>query len=121
MVALIVLILATTDRQQASSEWLQWGGPNRDFQVSGRGLHWKGSAPRRLWERELGDGFSSVVGDSRRLYVAYRRGDANLVARSAPWTRTPGGRSGAASCGRSWAGRSATSATPTARSRSATS
>jgi outer membrane protein assembly factor BamB len=74
----LVTMTAAADRAAAQS-WLQWGGPTRDFQIAANGLHWKGDAPRRVWQREMGDGYSAVIGDTTRLYVAFRRGDS-LVA-----------------------------------------
>jgi outer membrane protein assembly factor BamB len=73
------LVTATPDRAAAQS-WLQWGGPSRDFQVAANGLHWKGAAPRQAWHRDLGDGYSAVIGDTSRLYVAFRRGDSLVAA-----------------------------------------
>lgn len=62
-----------------SAAWLQWGGPHRDFKVSAPRVHWKGAAPRRAWQRSLGDGYSSVIGDANTIYAAFRRGDAMVV------------------------------------------
>jgi outer membrane protein assembly factor BamB len=44
------------------------------------GLHWAGAAPTRAWQRELGDGFSAIVGDGRTLYAAWRRNQSVAVA-----------------------------------------
>lgn len=54
--------------------WPQWGGPTRDFKVEAPGIGWTGQAPRRAWQRELGDGFTGVVGDRSTIYTGYRRG-----------------------------------------------
>ncbi|MBU0717473.1 MAG: PQQ-binding-like beta-propeller repeat protein [Planctomycetes bacterium] len=55
-------------------QWLQWGGPNRNFMVEAKGLadEWPEDGPPRLWHRELGDGYSTVVADGDRLYTMYR-------------------------------------------------
>ena len=77
--ALLALLTLLAPVAPPDQSWLQWGGPTRDFKVSGRALGWSGAAPRRVWERELGDGFSSVIGDASTLYTAHRQGDTTVV------------------------------------------
>ncbi len=79
MVLTCLATLSVLAMSQSAPSWPQWGGPTRDFRVDGESLGWSGEAPRRAWQRELGDGFSAVVGDSRRIYTAYRRGGAMVV------------------------------------------
>ena len=69
-----------------SAQWLQWGGPNRDFTTNTTGLApaWPEDGPRRLWQRPLGDGYSSIVADDRRLYTMYRRGEDEIVVALSP-------------------------------------
>ena len=54
--------------------WLQWGGAQRNFVLSSPPLasRWPSSGPRKLWERGLGEGHSSVLADGNRLYTMYR-------------------------------------------------
>jgi len=54
--------------------WPQFGGPTRDFKLSGTGIakSWPSSGPKTLWARELGDGYSSIVSDGRVLITMYR-------------------------------------------------
>jgi outer membrane protein assembly factor BamB len=54
--------------------WPQWGGPRRNFVVETTGLAstWPASGPPKLWERDLGEGHSSVVAEGGRLYTMYR-------------------------------------------------
>ena len=61
---------------EARAQWPQWGGPNRDFIVKTEGLAsaWPEDGPPRLWYRELGDGYSSIVVDNAVLYTMYRIG-----------------------------------------------
>jgi outer membrane protein assembly factor BamB len=56
------------------AQWLQWGGPNRNFTSSERGLaeHWPAEGPRKQWQRPLGEGHSSILVDGGRLYTMYR-------------------------------------------------
>jgi len=61
--------------QVSDNGWQQWGGPNRDFNVETSGLaeEWPEDGPRKLWQRELGTGFSSIVVDDGRLFTMYRK------------------------------------------------
>ncbi len=72
--ALALALLAGGDARAQVASWPQWGGPNRDFTVSGAGIakSWPAAGPRSLWTRELGDGYSSIVGDGRVLVTMYR-------------------------------------------------
>ncbi|MBA3513528.1 MAG: PQQ-binding-like beta-propeller repeat protein [Pyrinomonadaceae bacterium] len=58
------------------ADWPQWGGPNRDFKSDSKKLanRWPAAGPRRLWVRPLGEGHSSIVSETGRLYTMYRRG-----------------------------------------------
>jgi outer membrane protein assembly factor BamB len=58
----------------AGSEWLQWGGPNRNFVSDAQGLAstWPSGGPKRLWSRALGEGHSSILVEGNRLYTMYR-------------------------------------------------
>ncbi len=69
---------------QASADWPQWGGPNRDFIVDGPPLAgtWAEDGPPVIWSRPLGAGHSSIVVDDGLLFTMYRIGSAT---RSGPW------------------------------------
>jgi outer membrane protein assembly factor BamB len=56
------------------TSWTQWGGPRRNFMVEAPALasNWPASGPRKLWERALGEGHSSIVVEGGRLYTMYR-------------------------------------------------
>jgi outer membrane protein assembly factor BamB len=68
--------------QPSSGTWLLWGGPNRDFKSPSRGLAstWPPKGPRRVWSRELGDGYSAVAVEGNRLYTAYSTPSHVIVA-----------------------------------------
>jgi outer membrane protein assembly factor BamB len=57
----------------AGPDWPQWGGPKRDFKYKVKGLaeKWPEGGPKKLWSRELGDGYSAVVSDGAALYTMY--------------------------------------------------
>jgi outer membrane protein assembly factor BamB len=61
--------------------WRQWGGPDRDFRAPATGLatSWTNDGPRRLWRRELGDGYSAVLFDRNKLYTMYSHGGQEVV------------------------------------------
>jgi outer membrane protein assembly factor BamB len=63
------------------SSWTGWGGPTGDFRVVGPELveAWPESGPRRLWDVELGDGYSAVLCREDRLYTAYSEDDQEIV------------------------------------------
>lgn len=59
--------------QAGSPAWPQWGGPNRNFKCKAKGLaeSWPEKGPKKLWSRELGDGYSAIVCDGDTLYTMY--------------------------------------------------
>lgn len=65
----------------SSDDWLQWGGPSRDFKSDATGLadSWPPGGPPRLWSRELGEGYSAIVLDGETLFTLYRDGEAEAV------------------------------------------
>ncbi len=73
-IVLVILLFSGGACSTTTTEWPQWGGPNRNFMVATTGLadSWPDDGPPRLWKRELGDGFSTIVTDSSRLYTMYR-------------------------------------------------
>jgi len=59
---------------RAADNWLQWGGPKRDFAVESKGLKdkWPDEGPKKIWDRELGDGYSTILSDGELLFSMYR-------------------------------------------------
>ncbi len=80
-----MLLLAVT-----SADWAQWGGPSRNFQLnSGLPDAWPSDGPKRLWKRDLGPGFSSIVTDGKTLYTLFKRDkDTVIVALDAATGKT---------------------------------
>jgi len=53
--------------------WPQFGGSGRDFRAVAEGVEpWGQDGPEKLWERDLGDGYSGIVTDGRVLYTMCR-------------------------------------------------
>ena len=61
----------------ARADWMQWGGPNRNFivQTSGLADAWPDGGPRVIWSRPLGTGHSAIVVSDGRLFTMYRKGN----------------------------------------------
>jgi outer membrane protein assembly factor BamB len=75
---ILLLLLATA---MGEGRWLEWGGPTRDFHVPGAVLapSWPREGPKRLWSRDLGDGYSSILSDGPRLFTVFRRDKQNVA------------------------------------------
>ncbi len=65
----------------AAADWPQWGGPERNFTAATKGLAaaWPEGGPKRLWQRELGEGYSGLAVVDGRLYTLYREGGDEVV------------------------------------------
>ena len=65
---------------RAQAQWQQWGGPDRNFTVASVKLAatWPESGPPKVWQRDLGDGYSSIVAADGALFTMYRK-DTNEV------------------------------------------
>jgi outer membrane protein assembly factor BamB len=64
--------LAASAPDPADGGWPQFGGPSRDFCVQAPGLvPWGDAGPTRLWQRDLGDGYSGIVAGDGVLYTMY--------------------------------------------------
>jgi outer membrane protein assembly factor BamB len=83
MKALVTLVLAAfhVSSYPGDASWTRWGGPSGDFKVAGPELveAWPESGPRRLWDVELGDGFSAVLCRGDLLYTAYSEEENEIV------------------------------------------
>lgn len=73
----MTVMLSTT----AFGQWLQWGGPNQDFKADAHSLasSWPEDGPSKIWQRELGDGYSAILVDNGTLYTMYRANNQEIV------------------------------------------
>lgn len=64
-----------------TTAWPQWGGPQRNFIVPAKGLAatWPEAGPRKLWQRDLGEGYSPIAAEGGKLYTMYQRGEQEIV------------------------------------------
>ncbi len=64
-----------------SAQWLQFGGPRRDFTCDPIELKtdWPPDGPRRIWTRPFGDGYSGILLNEGSVYSTYRDGDSEVV------------------------------------------
>jgi outer membrane protein assembly factor BamB len=65
----------------SAQDWLQWGGPGRNFMSDSKGLasSWPEGGPRRLWTRDLGEGHSTILVEKGRLYTMYSKGEQETI------------------------------------------
>ena len=71
----LLLLLPFLAPDSEAPAWPQWGGPDRNFKVTSPPLvtEWGESGPPRIWERELGDGYSAIVAADGMLFTLYRK------------------------------------------------
>lgn len=77
----MVLSGLTLAAAPALKDWTQWAGPNGNFTVEADALaeSWPAGGPKKLWSRDLGDGYSSIVSEAGTLYTMHRRGDQDVT------------------------------------------
>lgn len=77
MTRLVSLLLVCNAAWAASLEWPQFGGPHRNFTADVKGLpdKWPAPGPKKLWSRDLGEGYSEIAVDGPVLYTMCRRGE----------------------------------------------
>jgi outer membrane protein assembly factor BamB len=78
---LCLLAACSASAAAQANDWPQWGGPQRNFVSGAKGLAaaWPEGGPRRLWSRELGEGYSAIAAEGERLFTMYRRGNQDVV------------------------------------------
>ena len=54
---------------EAEASWTQWGGPSQEFRARSSNLaaSWPEEGPRKLWSRELGEGYSAILVEDHRI------------------------------------------------------
>jgi outer membrane protein assembly factor BamB len=78
-VALSALVTSSTGTLKAA-DWPQWRGPQRNGISAETGWQvWPAGGPKRLWARQVGEGFSSVAVKGGRLYTMGNTGDQDTV------------------------------------------
>src|SRR4051812_3895355 len=78
---LFLSLLSAFGVQAADSNWPQFGGPRRDFNIAPGDLpdKWPDQGPKVLWKRPLGDGYSGIAVDSGVAYTIYETKDQDSV------------------------------------------
>ena len=82
LVVLVVIGLTDLAGQDASTEWFQWRGPNRDGISAETGLlqEWPKPGPPQVWRISgLGNGYSSFSASGGRLYTLGARAGNEYV------------------------------------------
>ena len=87
-VFLLAVPLVCAAAQAGSLEWPQFAGPHRNFTSDAKGLAntWPSSGPKKLWSRDLGEGYSGISIDGPVLYTMYRRGEQEITLAAATAT-----------------------------------
>ncbi len=65
----------------APQDWTHWGGPHNDFTVEGANLaeQWPNTGPPLLWNRPLGEGYSSITVSNGRLFTIFRKDKSEVI------------------------------------------
>lgn len=81
LVFVFAVLLGSSCEIHAQADWLQWGGPTRNFVSTSKGLapSWPASGPKQLWTRPLGQGHSSILVSGNTLYTMYSQGEQEVV------------------------------------------
>jgi len=81
LASLLLLTGTVIDTRAQQSDWLQWGGPRRDFTTNSKGLAttWPATGPKQLWTRPLGAGHSAILASGNTLYTMYSEGEQEAV------------------------------------------
>ncbi|NOT00152.1 MAG: PQQ-like beta-propeller repeat protein [Phycisphaerales bacterium] len=68
------LVMIVGSSPAIAADWTRWGGPKQDWTVDTSGLadEWPAEGPKAIWKRALGEGYSGVISDGKRLYTMYR-------------------------------------------------
>src|SRR5262245_14938803 len=64
-----------------ADDWPQWLGPNRNGVSAEKGLldAFPKDGPRKLWDRDIGEGFAGVVVAGERLILFHRIDNEEIV------------------------------------------
>ena len=78
--AALLLITLLLPSSGFAEDWLQWGGPYGDFTLnSKKGEKPVTDNPEILWERSLGEGYSSILSKRNLLFTMYSKGDTEII------------------------------------------
>ena len=82
LLALLLLSTGAPAHASSSNDWLQFGGPNRDFSSPAIDLaeDWPENGPKLLWRRSLGDhGHARFWPEGDKIYGFFRRGEQDVL------------------------------------------
>jgi outer membrane protein assembly factor BamB len=81
LVLVSIVLPAVSGLALAGDDWPQWGGPDRNFVITSERLadSWPPEGPLRLWERDLGEGYSGIAVQSGQLFTMVHRGSQEVV------------------------------------------
>lgn len=75
------ICLAVFGSDAALGQWKQFGGPDQAFKADSKGLaaKWPAEGPRKIWQRDLGEGYSSILAHAGQLFTMYRAQDQERI------------------------------------------
>ena len=64
-----------------ATDWPQWRGPNHDGKSSESGwlTSWPAEGPKKLWDRKVGIGYSSMSVSKGRIYTLGNTDDVDTI------------------------------------------
>ncbi|MBI3404534.1 MAG: PQQ-like beta-propeller repeat protein [Acidobacteria bacterium] len=73
--------IATMPTFLSAQDWTQFGGPHRNFHADTKNLStiWPAAGLRKIWQRDLGEGYSAISVDGGRLFTMYRNGSKDVA------------------------------------------
>lgn len=77
----IAVMMSCSPIFAADANWTQWGGPKQDFKPQCGKLadSWPDDGPKKVWSRDLGDGYSAIVAEDGKLYTMCRDDDKEAI------------------------------------------
>ena len=81
MMRIVAVALAVSAGAAVAEEWPQWRGPRNDGIVRDEKIadSWPEGGPKKLWQADVGVGFSSAVGVGGKVYLLAMEGDKDAT------------------------------------------
>lgn len=80
--SIVVVAVATLGgAAKSKGDWTCFGGPNQQFHAESGKLteSWPEDGPQKLWQRNLGEGYSAILAEADRLYTMHRADEREAV------------------------------------------
>ncbi len=77
---LFLILVALASPATGDSDWPQWRGPSRDGSADASSVSEWPERLQKIWEREVGGGYSGPVSDGRYVWIHSRQRGGEVVA-----------------------------------------